>query len=425
MRQVPEANLSAFFFAAYVLQGFACAQFGVVGQPTQYFLLEGLSLNAGEISLIMSIMMIPWIVKPVYGVISDAIPFLGYRRKSYLVLGSFVGSCAFLVMAQFCSLVPVLGSLVIAATCMAVSTALMVGLAVERGRSDGRTRSYFRIQELGYYLTNIFVVTGAGYLCHIASPEKALQVAAMIASSCALALSVLTFFWLREPRLAAGADSESIRSRLKGIALSMNSGKVGYIILLTCLWNFTMAYGPALYYHESRTLFFTQSLIGQLSAWMAAGMIFGAIVFGRVTKGLSLRRQCILTASLLLSSILAYGFLSTPLSAVMLEVFHGFANMFAVLTIYGLASDACPEGVEASMMSVTVAVLNLASCSAMFLGGQLFTHLLGNDYGALVLFASIPPALSLLLVCQRQEKVFPDSIKSSGDVFKGIISGRF
>ncbi|MGD9683273.1 MAG: MFS transporter [Candidatus Obscuribacterales bacterium] len=402
MRQVAEANLSAFFFAAYVLQGFACAQFGVVGQPTQYFLLEGLSLNAGEISLIMSVMMIPWIIKPVYGMISDAIPLLGYRRKSYLVIGSLVASCAFLVMSRFCSLVPVLGSLVIAATCMAVSTALMVGLAVERGRSDGRTRSYFRIQELGYYLTNIFVVTGAGYLCHIASPERSLQIAATIASSCAFALSVLTLFWLREPR-RAGAESD-IRTRLKGIVLSMNSSEVGYIVLLTCLWNFTMAYGPALYYHESRTLVFTQALIGQLSAWMAAGTIVGAILFGRVTKGLSNRKQCIVTALLLFSSILAYSFLSTPLSAILLELFHGFANMFAVLTIYGLASDSCPEGVEASMMSVIVAVLNLATCSAMFFGGQLFTHWLGNDYGALVLIASLPPALSLLLICRSRHE---------------------
>lgn len=404
MRQLAEANLSAFFFAAYVLQGFACAQFGVVGQPTQYFLLEGLSLNAGEISLIMSVMMIPWIIKPVYGMISDAIPLLGYRRKSYLVIGSLVASCAFFVMSQFCSLVPVLGSLVIAATCMAVSTALMVGLAVERGRSDGRTRSYFRIQELGYYLTNIFVVTGAGYLCHIASPEKSLQIAAMIASSCAFALSVLTLIWLREPRRAADADAEHIRSRLQKILLSMRSREVGYIVLLTCLWNFTMAYGPALYYHESRTLVFTQALIGQLSAWMAAGTIVGAILFGTVTKGLSNRKQCIVTALLLFSSILAYSFLSTPLSAILLELFHGFANMFAVLTIYGLASDSCPEGVEASMMSVIVAVLNLTTCSAMFFGGQLFTHGLGNDYGALVLIASIPPALSLLLICRRKDE---------------------
>jgi len=411
MRQLVEANLSAFFFAAYVLQGFACAQFGAVGQPTQYFLLEGLSLDAGAISMIMSIMMIPWIIKPVYGMISDSIPLMGYRRKSYLVLAGMVASGAFLVMSQFCSLVPVLGSLVIAATCMAVSTALMVGLAVERGRSDGRTGSYFRIQEIGYYATNIFVVAGAGYLCHIAAPEKALQIAATIASSCALALSVLTLIWLREPRGASDAGIEGIRSRVKGIVLSMKSREVGYIILLTCLWNFTMAYGPALYYHESRTLVFTQSLIGQLSAWMAAGMIVGAIVFGRVTKGLSSRKQCIVTASLLISSVLAYSFLSTPVSAIMTELFHGFANMFGVLTIYGLASDSCPEGAEASMMSVIVSVLNLATCGAMFCGGQIFTHWLGNDYGALVLIASIPPSLSLLLICRRKH----DQFASSGD----------
>jgi hypothetical protein len=35
--------------------------------------------------------MMPWVVKPLYGFISDSIPLFGYRRRSYLAVCGFLG----------------------------------------------------------------------------------------------------------------------------------------------------------------------------------------------------------------------------------------------------------------------------------------------------------------------------------------------
>ncbi|MBI1271678.1 MFS transporter [bacterium] len=398
-----KGSLVAFFFTAYALQGFACAQFGIVGQPVQYFLMDGLKMNAADISFIMSVLMIPWIIKPIYGLISDSIPFLGYHRKSYLVIASLLASAAFLLMGLFCSLSMIISCLTAAAAGMAVSTALMVAVAVDRGRDDGQTREYFRIQECGYYFTNIFVVIGAGYLCHIASPVQSLKMAALIAAACALALSLITAVKLDEARDARGGD---LSGKIRNIFSALTSSRILYILLLTCLWNFTLAYGASLYYHESKTLLFEQSLIGQLSAWMSFGTLTGALIYNKLVKGLSNMRQSIVTATLLVISVLAYSFLNTPISAMLIELLHGFANMFAVLTIYGLASDVCKKGAEASTMSLVVCVLNLSTSFALFLGGQLFTYVLGSNYNLLVMIASLPPALSLIFIkfaCKQNE----------------------
>lgn len=34
---------------------------------------------------------LPWIIKPVYGILSDAVPLLGYHRRSYLILFGLLG----------------------------------------------------------------------------------------------------------------------------------------------------------------------------------------------------------------------------------------------------------------------------------------------------------------------------------------------
>jgi BT1 family len=37
---------------------------------------------------------LPWLLKPVYGFVSDTFPLFGYRRRSYLVLCGIIGSLA-------------------------------------------------------------------------------------------------------------------------------------------------------------------------------------------------------------------------------------------------------------------------------------------------------------------------------------------
>lgn len=51
-------------------------------------------------SLIFSITTIPWVIKPLWGFISDTFPIFGYRRKSYLIILSLIHSF-FWVLAAF------------------------------------------------------------------------------------------------------------------------------------------------------------------------------------------------------------------------------------------------------------------------------------------------------------------------------------
>ena len=154
-----------------------------MAQPIQYFFMKGLNLDAAQSSTLMATMMLPWVVKPIYGLVCDFIPLFGYRRKSYLAVANFICSLSFGLVCIFATLdyKLLLACLVLAAICMAISTALLVGTATERGRADNQTHYYFGIQETAYYSANIVAAVYAGYSCQTMAPLQALKYSAGIA----------------------------------------------------------------------------------------------------------------------------------------------------------------------------------------------------------------------------------------------------
>ncbi len=44
-----------------------------------------------QVALLTGLSSLPWMVKPLYGFISDSIPLFGYRRRSYLLACGFLG----------------------------------------------------------------------------------------------------------------------------------------------------------------------------------------------------------------------------------------------------------------------------------------------------------------------------------------------
>jgi hypothetical protein len=48
-------------------------------------------MSPAQMASISGMISLPWIVKPLWGIISDSIPLFGYRRKSYLIILNIVG----------------------------------------------------------------------------------------------------------------------------------------------------------------------------------------------------------------------------------------------------------------------------------------------------------------------------------------------
>jgi hypothetical protein len=81
----------------YFTHGFS----GISKIAISFYYKDILNLSPFELSIITFITTIPLIIKPLYGFISDSFLFLGYNRKSYLILSSLLGSISWIIMANF------------------------------------------------------------------------------------------------------------------------------------------------------------------------------------------------------------------------------------------------------------------------------------------------------------------------------------
>lgn len=69
--------------------------------PIFYFYKDLLGVNAAEISFYIAVAMLPWIIKPIFGFVSDQYPLFGYRRRSYLILGTLMETLGILYIGMF------------------------------------------------------------------------------------------------------------------------------------------------------------------------------------------------------------------------------------------------------------------------------------------------------------------------------------
>jgi hypothetical protein len=58
-------------------------------------------MDPGDMTKFMSIIHLPWSIKIIYGLISDNVPILGSKRKSYIILMGFLQFIALVVAFGF------------------------------------------------------------------------------------------------------------------------------------------------------------------------------------------------------------------------------------------------------------------------------------------------------------------------------------
>src|SRR5437899_9937176 len=82
-------RLAVLFAIVYFSQG----MWYLPNQPITIVLKER-GLSAGQVATFFSITTLPWLIKPLYGLLSDFVPLWGYRRKSYFLLTTALAALA-------------------------------------------------------------------------------------------------------------------------------------------------------------------------------------------------------------------------------------------------------------------------------------------------------------------------------------------
>jgi MFS family permease len=153
----PWQNFNEFFISlVYFVQGSG----GITAIAGSLILREQFGLDFYQIGLIGAASVIPWSIKPLYGLLTDLLPIGGYRRRPYLHFGPLLAAVGFGVIAFYAhDFTSFLVPLVVANIGLGLTDVAVDGFIVEQStpqnvaRLQGLTQASIRIAA---FITSFF-----------------------------------------------------------------------------------------------------------------------------------------------------------------------------------------------------------------------------------------------------------------------------
>ncbi len=375
-------GLGLLFGTIYFIQGIGEPTEGLIAQPVRS-MLSNWGHSAGEIAAFAAVLSVPWVLKPLYGLLTDFVPILGSHRRAYLLI---CGAAATLGLGYLYLDAPVPGAhhrllliLLVPTVAIAFSDVVADALMVETGKPRGLTGQLQAVQWACLYGATI--VTGAlgGYL----SQHGRQDLGFLICAAATLGTVLLAVLVVREaprPRPARG-----VRPALAALLGTLRTPAIIAVAAFLFLWNFNPFSTAVLYVHMTRELGYSEQFYGNTVSVLSIAAVAASVAYGLYCRRVAFRRLVHAAIAAGVVSTLAYLAMHDEFSAMAVTVAVGVAYMTGTLVQLDLAARVCPDETAGTTFALLMAVSNLGLALSTGIGGALYDRF-GAAYGAAAAF---------------------------------------
>jgi folate/biopterin transporter len=361
----------------YFVQGIL----GLARLAVSFFLKDELALSPAEVSALMGIVAIPWMIKPVFGFISDGLPILGYRRRPYLILSGLLGAISWVALATVvhsswsATVAIALGSLSVA-----VSDVIVDSLVVERARNEslGAAGSLQSLCWASSAVGGLMTAYFSGWLLQ----QFNNQTVFWITASFPLIVSLVAWLIAESP-ITESPDWRAVRHQLGQLKGAIAQPSIWMPTAFLFLWQAMPTSEAAFFYFSTNELHFEPEFLGRVRLVTSVAAIVGIWIFQRFLKAVPFRTifgwSTVISAVLGLSMLILVTHANRALGiddkwfslgdSLILTVM----GQIAFMPVLVLAARLCPPGVEATLFALLMSVVNLAGLVSYELGA-LLTH---------------------------------------------------
>jgi folate/biopterin transporter len=375
----PSPELMAILLV-YFVQGIL----GLARLAVSFFLKDDLSLSPAQVSALMGIAALPWMVKPVFGFISDGLPVFGYRRRPYLILSGLLGAGAWVSMATVVhSAWAATTAIALSSLSIAFSDVIVDSLVVERAR-DESVRDAGSLQSLcwgasavGGLLTAYF----SGFLLQQFSTRTVFGITATFP----LIVSLVSWLII-ESRVDRANDWNEVKYQLQQLRSAVTQKTVWLPTAFLFLWQATPTADAAFFFFTTNELGFQPEFLGRVRLVTSIASLLGVWMFQRFFRTVPFRTffgwTTVVSTLLGMTALLL---VTHANRAIGIDDYWFSLGDSLILTIMGqiaympvlvLAARLCPPGVEATLFALLMSVTNLAGLLSYEMGA-LLTHWLG------------------------------------------------
>lgn len=397
----PSAELIAILLV-YFVQGIL----GLARLAVSFFLKDELGLSPAQVSALVGIAALPWMIKPLFGFISDGLPIFGYRRRPYLILSGLLGVLSWVSLATLvhsawaATLAIALGSLSVA-----FSDVIVDSLVVERARGESLSTAG-SLQSLCWGASALGGILTAYFSGSLLTSFSTRTVFAITAT---FPLIVSLVAWMiAESRVTERMNWAIVSDQLGQLRQAVSQKSIWLPTAFVFLWHAMPTTESAFFFFATNELGFEAEFLGRISFVTSLASLAGIWLFQRFLKTVPFR--VIFGWSIVISALLG---MTTLLLVTHTNRALGIDDRWfsmgdsLVLTVMGriaympilvLAARLCPPGIEATFFALLMSIVNLAGLLSQE-SGALLMHWLGvseNNFSNLALLIVITNLSALL-----------------------------
>ena len=364
----------------YFVQGIL----GLARLAISFFLKDELALSPAQVAALMGIAALPWVIKPLFGFISDGLPLFGYRRRPYLILSGLMGTAAWLSLATVVNTAWVAtAAILLSSLSVAISDVIVDSLVVERARKESLSNSG-SLQSLTWGASAVGGLITA-YLSGWLLQQFSNQTVFAITATFPLLVSAVAWFIAEEP-VDARPSIWAAWNQIKDLRSAVTQKAIWLPTAFIFVWQATPSADSAFFYFTTNELGFEPEFLGRVRLVTSVASLIGIGLFQRFLKNIPFRS--LMGWTTVISSVLGMSalLLVTHANRTLGIDDHWFSlGDSLILTVMGqitwmpvlvLAARLCPPGVEATLFALIMSVSNLAGLLSHE-AGALLTHWLG------------------------------------------------
>lgn len=372
---------------AILLVYFVQGVLGISRLAMSFFLKDELGLSPSEAAALTGITTIPWLVKPLYGFLSDSIPLLGYRRRSYLVISGLLGSLSWTLLGTSVSTpLQAVSASFFASLSVAFSDVVADSMVVERVRGQvqgeaGKLQSLcWGSVAVGGLLSSYF----SGSLLEYVNPRRIFQLTAILPL-----LTSSVAFAITEKQVKSTSISQlpdQLGGQFQRLWHAFREKKVWMPTLFIFLWQASPSPDSAFFYFTTNELHFQPEFLGRVRLISSAASLVGVGLYQKFLRDVPLKKMLVTTTWLSIPLGLTQLILVLRLNQQLGLPDQWFAlGDSALLTVLGqvafmptlvLAASICPPGVEGTLFAALMSIYNASGTLSTELGAFL-TQTLG------------------------------------------------